>query len=282
MLIGIPPFTSFRTEWWHGYMRRTIPRNALALSGNYCLAGATAISLPKSKFIVQGTGTLNYFYYFCNAKTKIQFLKFTTMQNSNLSEKDVPTWAELKEMILETSRQMRENERQRKEEQKQKEEEWRKEKIEMRREMREMNNRFFSQSGHIIEGLMEHSSIRMFQERGYDIDHCWKNYKRHNKASGYRAEYDLVLIDDTIAIVVEVKINCTRRDVDHFIEQMGHFKELSPEYAHKEILSAVAAVNYERDADKYAHEQGLFVIRVDEDEDIFSLDPSDNDTLRKW
>ena len=73
--------------------------------------------------------------------------KFTTMQNSNLSEKDVPTWAELKEMILETSRQMRENERQRKEEQerkekkweeeqkrkeeeqKQKEEEWRKEKI---------------------------------------------------------------------------------------------------------------------------------------------------------
>lgn len=222
------------------------------------------------------------------------------MQNSNLSEKDVPTWAELKEMILETSRQMRENERQRKEElerkekkweeeqkrkeeeQKRKEEEWRKEKIEMRREMREMNNRFFSQSGHIIEGLMEHSSIRMFQERGYDIDHCWKNYKRHNKASGYRAEYDLVLIDDTIAIVVEVKINCTRRDVDHFIEQMGHFKELSPEYAHKEILSAVAAVNYERDADKYAHEQGLFVIRVDEDEDIFSLDPSDNDTLRKW
>lgn len=226
---------------------------------------------------------------------------------SNTQEKDVPTWAELKEMILETSRQMRENERQRKEEQerkekkweeeqkrkeeeqkrkeeeqKRKEEEWRQEKIQMRREMREMNNRFFSQSGHIIEGLMEHSSIRMFQERGYDIDHCWKNYKRHNKASGYRAEYDLVLIDDTIAIVVEVKINCTRRDVDHFIEQMGHFKELSPEYAHKEILSAVAAVNYERDADKYAHEQGLFVIRVDEDEDIFSLDPSDNDTLRKW
>ena len=281
MLIWVPPFTSFMAEWWHGYMRRTIPRNALALSGNYSTIGLTPISLPKSKFIVHDCD-FQLFLLSLRRKTKIQFSKFKTMQNSNLSEKDVPTWAELKEMILETSRQMRENERQRKEEQKQKEEEWRKEKIEMRREMREMNNRFFSQSGHIIEGLMEHSSIRMFQERGYDIDHCWKNYKRHNKASGYRAEYDLVLIDDTIAIVVEVKINCTRRDVDHFIEQMGHFKELSPEYAHKEILSAVAAVNYERDADKYAHEQGLFVIRVDEDEDIFSLDPSDNDTLRKW
>lgn len=52
--------------------------------------------------------------------------------------------------------------------------------------------------------------------------------------------------------------------------------------AEGEDWSAMAAVNYERDADKYAHEQGLFVIRVDEDEDIFSLDPSDNDTLRKW
>jgi hypothetical protein len=42
-----------RRNGGHGYMRRTIPRNALALSKNYCLAGATAISLPKSKFIVQ-------------------------------------------------------------------------------------------------------------------------------------------------------------------------------------------------------------------------------------
>ena len=273
-------------------MRHTIPRNALALSGNYSTIGLTPISLPKSKFIVHDCD-FQLFLLSLRRKTKIQFSKFKTMQNSNLSEKDVPTWAELKEMILETSRQMRENERQRKEEQerkekkweeeqKRKEEEWRKEKIKMRREMREMNNRFFSYESYILAGLTKDSSIRMFQERGYDIDHCWKNYKRHNKASGYRAEYDLVLIDDTIAIVVEVKINCTRRDVDHFIEQMGHFKELSPEYAHKEILSAVAAVNYERDADKYAHEQGLFVIRVDEDEDIFSLDPSDNDTLLKF
>ena len=214
------------------------------------------------------------------------------MQNSNLSEKDVPTWAELKEMILETSRQMRENERQRKEEQerkekkweeeqKRKEEEWRKEKIEMRREMREMNNRFFSQSGHIIEGLMEHSSIRMFQERGYDIDHCWKNYKRHNKASGYRAEYDLVLIDDTIAIVVEVKINCTCADVDHFLEQMAHFKEVCHEYADKRVLVAVAAVNYDRDSAEYAHQKGVFVIRVHND-NIFSLDPTDRDILTEF
>ena len=273
------------------------------------------------------------------------------------SEKDMPTWAELKEMILETSRQMRENERQRKEElkrlkmkweedwkreeekqkrkeeeeqkrreeeekrrkeeqkrreeeqkrreeeeirreeeekrrkeeQKCEEEEWRRQKEEWAQERKafhketvDLRNQFFSQSGHILEGLMEYPSLKMFQERGYNIHHCWKNYKRHRKSTGLKAEYDLVLVDDTIAIVVEVKINCTKGDIDHFIQQMGYFKELSPEYAHKEILAAVAAINYDRESDKYAHEKGLFVIRVDEYEDLFTLDPSDNDTLLRF
>ena len=280
------------------------------------------------------------------------------------SEKDMPTWAELKEMILETSRQMRENERQRKEElkrlkmkweedwkreeekqkrkeeeeqkrreeeqkrreeeqkrreeeqkrreeeqkrreeeekrreeeekrreeeQKREEEEWKRQKEEWAQERKafhketvDLRNQFFSQSGHILEGLMEYPSLKMFQERGYNIHHCWKNYKRHRKSTGLKAEYDLVLVDDTIAIVVEVKINCTKGDIDHFIQQMGYFKELSPEYAHKEILAAVAAINYDRESDKYAHEKGLFVIRVDEYEDLFTLDPSDDDTLLRF
>lgn len=223
------------------------------------------------------------------------------------SEKDVPTWAELKEMILETSRQMRENEQQHKEElkrlkmkwdedwkreeekQKRKEEEWKRKKEEWAQERKafhketvDLRNQFFSQSGHILEGLMEYPSLKMFQERGYNIHHCWKNYKRHRKSTGLKAEYDLVLVDDTIAIVVEVKINCTKQDIDHFIQQMGYFKELSQEYAHKEILAAVAAINYDRESDKYAHEKGLFVIRVDEYEDLFTLDPSDDDTLLKF
>ena len=262
----------------------------------------------------------------------------TTMLDNITSEKDMPTWAELKEMILETSRQMRENEQQRKEElkrlkmkweedwkreeekQKRKEreekqrqreeeehkrrdeewkcrkeewklrdEEWKRKKEEWAQERKafhketvDLRNQFFSQSGHILEGLMEYPSLKMFQERGYNIHHCWKNYKRHRKSTGLKAEYDLVLVDDTIAIVVEVKINCTKSDIDHFIQQMGYFKELSQEYAHKEILAAVAAINYDRESDKYAHEKGLFVIRVDEYEDLFTLDPSDDDTLLRF
>lgn len=149
------------------------------------------------------------------------------------------------------------------------------------RKLKELANRFTSQSGHIIEGLMEPSALRIFQDAGYDVDRCTKNYIIHIKATGQKAEYDVILLDNTVVIVVEVKINCTKTDVDDFIKHMIPFRELFPEAGSKEVLGAMAAINYERDADRYAHEQGLFVIRVS-DSDLFSLDDPSKDMLRKF
>ena len=146
--------------------------------------------------------------------------------------------------------------------------------------IRELSTRFTSQSGHIIEGLMEPSAIKMFQQKGYDINRCWKNFKKYNKSAGRKLEVDLLLLDDEIAIIVEVKISCTHKDIEHFIEQMHYFKEVCPEYADKEIMLAIAAINYERSSDQFAHEQGLFVIRVSND-DIFALDDPDGDKMLK-
>ena len=180
------------------------------------------------------------------------------------------TWEDIKQMVAattlhmaETDRRMAETDRQMKE---------------TDRKFRELANQFTSQSGHIIEGLMEPSAIRIFQERGYDINRCWKNFKRHTKSSGQKLEVDLLLLDDDIAIIVEVKIDCTHHHIDHFIEQMGHFKEVCPEYKDKRILLAVAAVTFERDADQYAHEKGLFFIRVT-NYNIFSLDDNEGDRM---
>lgn len=149
------------------------------------------------------------------------------------------------------------------------------------RRLKKLADEFTSYSGHIIEGLMEPSALRIFQNAGYDVDSCTKNYKRRIKATGQQAEYDLILLNGTVAIVVEVKTNCKKRDVDHFIKQMSPFRDLFPEAANKNVLGAMAAINYERGADRYAHEQGLFVIRVS-DNDIFSLDDTNGDSLRKF
>ena len=199
------------------------------------------------------------------------------MNNMTPQPQSQPSWEDVKNMILATSEQMKETDRKMQETDRKMQETDRIIK-ETDRKMKEMEHRFFSQAGHIIEGLMEPSAMRMFQGKGYAINSCCKNFKRFNKGTGKKIELDLLLLDDTVAIVVEVKINCTHRDIDHFIQQMGLVKELFPEYADKEIHPAIAAVNYDRDADAYAHEQGLFVIRVYND-NIFSLDSSDGDKL---
>lgn len=184
---------------------------------------------------------------------------------------------ETEQLIKETGLQMKETDRRMQEtDQKMKESDLKFEK--MREELRELSTRFTSQSGHIIEGLMEPSAIKIFQDRGYDINRCWKNFKKYNKSVGRKLEVDLLLLDDDIAIIVEVKINCTCKDVDHFVEQMRHFKEVCPEYANKKILLSLAAINYDRDSDSHAKKMGLFVIRVTND-NIFSLDPNDKEKM---
>lgn len=148
------------------------------------------------------------------------------------------------------------------------------------RKFKELSKQFSSTTGHIIEGLMEPAAIRLFQEKGYNVNRCWKNFKRYEKASGRRLEVDLLLLDDDIAIIVEVKTNCTRRDIDHFISQMAFFKEVCPEYADKTILLAVATINYDRDAKQHALQEGLLAITVSNN-DIFSLEcPDDSTQLR--
>lgn len=199
------------------------------------------------------------------------------MNNMTAQTQSQPSWEDLKNMILATSEQMKETDRRMQETDRRLQETDRMVQ-ENAKHIREMDDRFFSQTGHIIEGLMEPSAIKMFQDKGYDINRCWKNFKKYSKEKGWRIEADLLLLDDEIAIVVEVKITCTRRNIDHFIKQMGKFKDLCPEYADKKIIPAIAAVNYDREADKYAHEQGLFVIRVSND-NIFSLDSTDGDKL---
>lgn len=203
------------------------------------------------------------------------------MNETTLDPKTM-SWNDIKQVLADTSLKMQENERLIKElRENGKEIDRRMEESDRKLKDRidKLTTRFTSQSGHILEGLMEPSAMKMFQDKGYNIDRCWKNFKRHVKDIGKKLEVDLLLLDDEIAIIVEVKINCTKQDIDHFINQMQSFKEICPEYADKEIMLAIAAINYDRDADKYAHEQGLFVIRVYDDR-IFALDPNDGDTMK--
>ena len=145
------------------------------------------------------------------------------------------------------------------------------------RKIKELSTKYSSQIGHVVEGLMEPSALALFQQAGFDIIQCWKNMKCHRKNLNKGMEIDLFLHDTVEAVAVEVKTNCKRDDVDYFVKKMEDFDVLFPLYAGVNVYMAVAAINFDYGADKYAAEKGLFVIRVNEDD--FVLDSAKKEDM---
>ena len=152
---------------------------------------------------------------------------------------------------------------------------------ETKKTFREMSIQFMGRTGHIVEGLLSSSAEKVFQEAGFDLYNHGKNLIRKFKSENKQMEVDVLLSNDEFAVPIEVKTNCTREDVRRILHQMELFRDLFPEYADKEVIAAVAAINYENGVDDLARDEGLLVIRVNSD-DIFSLDSFDKEALRRF
>lgn len=137
--------------------------------------------------------------------------------------------------------------------------------------------------GHMVEGLVGSKVEEMFMEAGYDIVDKKRNVHKKIKFLNKEMEADVALFGPGLIIVIEAKSSCDRKDVDKFVDHMEHrFRDLFPEWNNLEILGAVSAINYEYDADSYAREKGLFVIRTDT-RNVFTLDPvPDKENLRRF
>ena len=147
--------------------------------------------------------------------------------------------------------------------------------------IRRVSVEFLGVTGHIVEGLVRSSTVNIFKEAGYDLHDSGKNLKRELPSENKKIEVDALLSNESVVIPVEVKAHFTKKKVKRFIRKMEMFKKFFPEYADKEVVAAIAAIHYEADADTFAHDEGLLVIRVNSN-DIFSLDPIDESKLRKF
>lgn len=149
------------------------------------------------------------------------------------------------------------------------------------RKLRELAEQFTSTTGHITEGIMKPAAQRIFQEAGFDISHYLCNMHSKMKNEHAEMEVDLLMLNGTIAIAVEIKTDCRKKDIDHFMRQMAKFKRLFREYRDKEVLAAVAALNYDKDALEYAKKQGLLAITTT-DGDLFTLEKFDRARLKRF
>ena len=153
---------------------------------------------------------------------------------------------------------------------------------ETREAVKKLSSEFTSAIGHIVEGLLGPKGHEMFATAGFKVDRYCKDMYRKIKEQNLAMEVDVLSYGEDLAIATEVKTNCRKKDIDEFLEKMRLFRKLFTEHKDKEVIAAIAAINFERDAYEYAKQQGILIIHVI-DESVFTLDPvPDKSTLQRF
>ncbi len=125
---------------------------------------------------------------------------------------------------------------------------------------RELNELFTGQWGKLIESLVKGDLVRLLNERNIQVmGLAQENFRRRN---GEEYEVDIIAVNGREVVVVEVKTTLKNQHLDHFIEKLGMFKDIFPEYKDKIIYGAIAYLKANEGAHNKAEKKGLFVIRA--------------------
>ena len=125
--------------------------------------------------------------------------------------------------------------------------------------------------GEFVEWQVRPAAVRLFQERGIDVTELSSDLSVQRRDEGL--EIDLLVVNGSEAIAIEVKSKLTQADVDEHLERLDKFKRLLPRYQSLKILGAVAAMVTPKEVASYAYRQGLFVIAQSGDNLVILNDP---------
>jgi hypothetical protein len=118
--------------------------------------------------------------------------------------------------------------------------------------------------GDMAEGLMASDLRAKFAALGLKFEFTIKNFEVTDKETGRDlAEVDILLINGTIAMVVEAKTTMTRGDVDKHEKRMEILRRAShPLLGNRKLYGAMAGVKTSSPARKHAIAKGFYVIAL--------------------
>jgi hypothetical protein len=112
--------------------------------------------------------------------------------------------------------------------------------------------------GEFVEEQVMPSALALIQARGIAVHEVQRRVNAKRK--GQTTEIDLLLVNDTDIVAVEVKSALSVAYVDQHIKRLNNFKVLFPRYANMQVYGAVAGMVVPDDAKERGLEQGLFVL----------------------
>jgi predicted RecB family endonuclease len=113
--------------------------------------------------------------------------------------------------------------------------------------------------GQFVENLVEPAVVRLFQARGLEVQETSRRLR--SQRPGAEMEIDILAVNGDIAVAIEVKSRLSRQDVEDFLVRLPRFKQAFPQYGSYHLHGAVAGIEIDAGVDRYAYQQGLFVIK---------------------
>jgi len=125
--------------------------------------------------------------------------------------------------------------------------------------------------------------IRKFKALGYKIEAHSRNIEfGHDLPEGMQGEIDLLIEDGDIAILIEVKTTLRTADVRTHIERLEKFRRRADMKGDKRrFIGAVAGAVVKGEAQKFAHENGMYVI-VQSGEAVEILPTPEGFRAKEW
>ena len=147
--------------------------------------------------------------------------------------------------------------------------------------------------GAMVENMIGEGIVGKFQALGFEVTSpVRRGHSFLNTKIGVAGEFDLMLVDTDIIIIIEVKLNLGISDVRQFLEQIEKYRRhinavgfVKPPFTHllphTHFIGAVAGGAIDEKAMEFAHENGLFVI--EQAGDAVNIVPSpEGFQPRKW
>lgn len=128
------------------------------------------------------------------------------------------------------------------------------------KKLKELAALFTSQWGKLIESLVEGDLIKILNDRGIKVDSVLQ--RRRGSKEGQNFEYDLIAVNNTEIVIVEVKTTLRPQDVTEFHEKLWKAKKFMPEYRNMTIYGGVGFISAEGASDRMAEKHGFFVIKA--------------------
>jgi hypothetical protein len=112
--------------------------------------------------------------------------------------------------------------------------------------------------GEFVEWQVRPAAVKLFQARGVDVHELYPGASAQRPEGSI--EIDLLVVNETEAVVIEVKSKLSQADVDEHLERLAKFKQLMPRYRDVRALGAVAGMVVPEEVARYAYRKGLFVL----------------------